>query len=88
MSRIYTAELPEAALPILMLPVNAQGAAQGLLNFVTNGVGYFIGAFVSGRVVDVYVITGGHDWRSIWLVPAAGAFAVFALFAVLFAPKE
>jgi nucleoside transporter len=65
-----------------------KGAAQGLLNFVTNGVGYFIGAFVSGRVVDAYVTSGGHDWRSIWLVPAAGAAAVLVIFAVAFTPSR
>jgi MFS family permease len=65
-----------------------KGAAQGLLNFVTNGVGYFIGAFVSGRVVDAYATAGGHDWRQIWMVPAAGAAAVLVLFAVLFTPKK
>jgi nucleoside transporter len=63
-----------------------RAAAQGFLNFITNGVGYFIGAFVSGRVVDAHVIGAGHDWRAIWMVPAAGAFLVFALFAVAFRP--
>jgi MFS family permease len=65
-----------------------RAAAQGLLNFVTNGVGYFIGAFVSGRVVDAYVVSGGHDWRRIWLVPAAGAAAVMIVFALSFTPSR
>jgi nucleoside transporter len=64
-----------------------RAAAQGFLNFVTNGVGYFIGAFVSGRVVDAYRLSdGGHDWRHIWMVPAAGAAVVLVLFAILFRP--
>jgi nucleoside transporter len=64
-----------------------RAAAQGFLNFVTNGVGYFIGAFVSGRVVDVYALPGGaHDWRGIWIVPAVGAAVVLVLFALLFHP--
>jgi len=63
-----------------------RAAAQGMLNFVTNGVGYFIGAFVSGRVVDAYAIAGGHDWRAIWTVPAVGALVILVLFAVTFRP--
>jgi nucleoside transporter len=69
-----------------------KGAAQGLINFVTNGVGYFIGAYVSGRVVEAYRIAspvaGGpvHDWRAIWIVPALGALAVAVIFALLFRP--
>jgi nucleoside transporter len=65
-----------------------RAAAQGFLNFVTNGLGYFIGAFVSGRVVDAYrVAGGGHDWRAIWVVPAAGAAVVLILFALSFRPR-
>ena len=65
-----------------------RAAAQGLLNFVTNGLGYFIGAFVSGRVVDAYRLAdGGHAWREIWLVPAAMAAVILVLFALLFRPR-
>ena len=64
-----------------------RAAAQGFLNFVTNGVGYFIGAFVSGAVAGAHVLpTGGHDWRAIWLIPAGGAAIVFLLFLFLFRP--
>jgi nucleoside transporter len=65
-----------------------RGAAQGLLNFVTNGVGYFIGAFASGRVVDAYVQGTGHDWRSIWIVPAVAAAVVLIVFALAFTPSR
>ena len=65
-----------------------RAAAQGLLNFVTNGVGYFLGAFLSGRVVDAFVrADGGHDWQSIWMIPAVGALVIMVGFAVLFRPE-
>ena len=67
-----------------------RAAAQGFLAFVTLGVGYFIGAIVSGRVVEAYATRGDvvtHAWRSIWIVPAIGAAAVLVLFAVLFREK-
>lgn len=66
-----------------------RAAAQGFLNFVTNGIGYFIGAFVSGQVVDAYLLADGtHDWRSIWMVPAIASAVILVIFAFAFSPKS
>jgi len=67
-------------------PATLRAAAQGFITFVTYGVGMLIGSWLSGRVVDAYVVPGdvGHDWQSIWIVPALMAGAVLALFALFF----
>ena len=65
-------------------PTDLRAAAQGLIAFVTLGVGMFIGSWLSGAVVDLYAQGDGHLWEQIWIVPAAWASAVLVLFAVAF----
>jgi nucleoside transporter len=69
-------------------PPDLRAAAQGFIAFVTLGVGMFIGSWASGRIVDVFARTGGHDWHQIWLVPAAGAALVLVVFALFFRESE
>ena len=61
-----------------------RAAAQGFINFVTNGVGYLVGARVSGAVVSRYEANGAHDWNAIWMVPAVMALIVAVIFALSF----
>ena len=68
-----------------------RAAAQGLIAFVTLGVGLYIGSWVSGKVVDAYAVTSStgalsHDWKAIWLVPSMLSAAILVVFALLFRP--
>jgi len=49
----------------------------------------FIGTLISGEVVDKYVMSsGGHDWKSIWFVPAYIALGVLLYFILFFKEKR
>jgi nucleoside transporter len=65
-----------------------KSAAQGLITLATYGVGMLIGFFIAGRITDAYADGAFHDWRTIWLYPAAFAAVVFVLFALTFREKR
>jgi len=62
-----------------------KSAAQGLITLATYGVGMLIGFWIAGQLTDAFASGAGvHDWRSIWIYPAAFAAVVAVLFALLF----
>ncbi len=66
-----------------------QSAAQGLITLGTYGIGLLIGSLISGVVADKYVLADGmHDWKAIWLIPAAIAIVVMILFLILFKTEK
>jgi len=74
-------------------PQALRAAAQGMITFITYGIGMFVGSWICGRVVDAYATpsaTGAvlHNWRSIWMVPAAASAAVLVFFAIGFRNRE
>ena len=74
-------------------PSGLRASAQGLITFITYGVGMLLGAWLSGRIVDLHAtvsVTGElvHSWRSIWLVPAIGSAAILMAFLLTFKRKE
>jgi len=84
MGQVYTDQKAPSAL---------RSAAQGLMTFLTYGIGMFVGSLFCGRIVDTYKTLGpdgsaGHNWRSIWMVPAGLAAAVLVFFALGFRNQE
>jgi MFS family permease len=73
-------------------PPNLRAAAQGLIIFLTLGVGMFIGSLISGGAVDYFTHTVGgvatRDWRSFWLTSSAGAGVILLMLLFFFKSKE
>lgn len=68
--------------------VKIKSSAQGLITLATYGVGMGIGSKLSGIVLDMYTSNGVHDWKSVWMVPAAIAALVLILFVLFFSEKK
>jgi len=74
-------------------PPALRAVAQGLIYFITYGIGMFVGSWICGGIVDRYaksLPSGGvlHDWRSIWMVPAIASAVVLLFFWVGFQREE
>ncbi len=74
-------------------PASLRAAAQGLITFITYGVGMFVGSWASGAVVEHYAFGGAgapseHAWRPIWLFSATSSAVVLLLFLFTFHERE
>ncbi len=74
-------------------PTALRAATQGLITFITYGVGMFVGAWLSGRIVDAYAHTGvggavTHDWQSIWMFAGICSAVVLVFFLLTFTEKQ
>jgi nucleoside transporter len=74
-------------------PQALRAAAQGLITFITYGIGMFIGSWICGRVVDAYASSSAageavHNWRAIWMVPAIASGVVLLFFGLGFSNKD
>jgi len=70
-------------------PPALRAATQGLITFLTYGLGMFVGSWLSGIVVQTYTRADGtHDWHGIWVVAGAFAAFVFALFVLFFKDRK
>jgi len=66
----------------------ARSRAQSFFNLITQGIGIVIGSNIAGLVYGMHAgADGSHDWRAIWMVPAAIAFVAMILFAATFREK-
>ncbi len=72
----------------MQAPPKLRSAAQGLIIFLTYGVGMFIGSLLSGTAVDYFSKTSGgvvtRDWQSFWLSSSAGALVILLMIGLFF----
>ena len=72
----------------MQAPANLRAAAQGLIIFLTYGVGMFIGSLLSGSAVDYFTHTVNgvvtRDWQAFWLTSSAGAGVILLMLLLFF----
>lgn len=74
-------------------PLNLRAAAQGIIIFITYGLGMFVGSWLSGAVVSHYALAAPvgmatYDWKSIWMFSAGASAVVLILFLFTFSDRS
>ena len=75
-------------------PQDMRASVQGFFTLLTYGVGWLIGSYLTGWVLQLYQITDetsvviGHHWRNIMFVPALIALVVSILFIIFFKDEK
>ncbi|MFZ1799865.1 MAG: nucleoside permease [Chitinophagaceae bacterium] len=77
--QIYTDKLAGPAI---------KSSAQGMITLATYGAGMMIGFWIAGEVAAHYNTGETHDWRMIWLIPAAIAAVVLIIFMIFFKDEK
>lgn len=70
-----------------------RAAAQGMIAFITYGLGMFVGSWLSGAVVSHYTLrtadsTVRYDWHGIWIVAAVASAMVLVAFLLTFTDRD
>lgn len=65
-----------------------RASAQGLFLAMVDGIGAYVGAIASGKVVDYFTVDGVKDWQSIWLTFGAYTLVLAVVFAISFKYKH
>jgi nucleoside transporter len=69
-------------------PAHLRGTAQGLIAFLTLGLGMYVGSLLSGGAVDYFTTTAGkivtRNWTGFWVASGLAALAIFLFVAIFF----
>ncbi|HET6252511.1 MAG TPA: nucleoside permease [Puia sp.] len=68
--------------------IGIRASAQGLFMLMTNGIGAWLGTYLSGLVVYRYTVNKVTDWHSVWLIFAGYALILGIVFPLVFRYKH
>ena len=75
-------------------PKEIKASVQGFMTLITYGIGWLIGAWVAGNILQKYQVVDaeqqviGHNWSAVMLIPAIIAAIVFLFFLIFFKDKN